>query len=217
MAFWEYIWSWPTITKWLYHLNWNANDSSWNWYNWTANNLTYSNIFFWWNAWNFNWSSSYIDIWNIDIQSSTTFSVFLNISRRTVWDFEVMIDFEKKFIIQFDNSWTWYKLLIQILASDWASSQWLQCMPLNNNQKYNIWFVYNNWTIKSYINWLYYSSISWKTTYTWAKWIQRIWCYRSWWYFYDWYIDDVIIDTKAWTDEEVKKYYTETKWRFWFL
>lgn len=60
---WEYLWAGSATTKWLYHLNWNSNDSSWNSYNWTDNNISYVDGRFWQCA-SFNGSSSIINLSN---------------------------------------------------------------------------------------------------------------------------------------------------------
>ena len=61
MTLGEYNWAGAATTLWLYHLNWNSNDSSGNGNNWTDTNISYVDWKFW-QCGSFNWSSSKIVI-----------------------------------------------------------------------------------------------------------------------------------------------------------
>ena len=60
MSLGEFLGSWSAVTKWLYKLDNNANDSSGNWANWTATNVAYVSGKIWSNCWQFNNTSSKI-------------------------------------------------------------------------------------------------------------------------------------------------------------
>lgn len=223
MALWEYLWAWPNTTKLLLHLNWDANDSTGNGNNWTRWWTTaYANGKLGSQCASFN-GSSYITIWNNAMFASTTLSMFLWVKFNSVsslqyiwlcesWGYELVYirisNVAGAYRLNFITwTWSWF--------SDWWNDSWW--IPITNFTTwvwYHIWFTQSWTTIRQYVNWAefsnYTSSGNFKTL---------TWTYK-WWLSanvnrYNWLIDEVIIENKAWTPEQIKKYYTYAKWRFW--
>lgn len=230
MSLWEYLWAGSAITKWLYHLNWDANDSSGNGNNWTASNVTRVDWKIGSLAGSFNGSSSQIQTANnwwitgaltiscwckADVLTNNYISVAWQRSNAPnnrwyyyVWVRYDSINLNAGFGIGNTAGNT-------VLANSWVL--------LSTNVRYNLvwtftWDTTTNW-IKIYINW----EFKWQTTFVWSvpttTYEHYIGCARNWWVVdrFDWIIDEVIIENRAWTPVEVQKYYTNAKWRFWIL
>jgi len=222
MAFWEYIWSWPTITKWLYHLNWNALDSSWNWNNWTATNVTYSFSRAWSNGAYFQASpSSYIE-------SSSNLWISWNASRTyNVWFKKITMSAGTQVICC-----TWVEsvnnalssLELQLTSSNvyyLYHSWWFQDTqsPVNHtcDSNWHMATMTYDWTnVKLYFDWVLEISQARSLNTTNALW--KLHRRPTWLMSEDMYIDECVMEVwTAWSYEKIKKEYTKWKWRFWFL
>lgn len=223
---WEYLWAWSSITKWLYHLNWDAIDRSWNLFNWTPTNVTWAGWRLWsWSA-SLNWSSSKIVMWNVnDITWLTPLTIWFFI-KYTQWS-------SYGFIISkiWDTNYTWYTIfhdqVTQKISFSLAKNpEWQYCavvLPntINDWNRHNVFFTYN-WdknanNMKWYVDWI--SKTLSIDTNTLTLDINNtnnfsIWS-RNWNdFFFNWQIDEVIIENRVWTAEEIRKYYTYSQWKF---
>lgn len=212
MSFWEYIWNWPTITKWLYHLNWNANDSSWNWYNWTATNVTWKWI---WLNW---YCAEFLDWRAARITTTNNNTIYTIIEWIKFYSFPINWI---SWVMQWTSDSIWWKLRY---SADWTKAT---IKPKVNSTDYTVTKTINdfNWhmiamvrdwsNLKVYIDAVleFNQATSWTTT-----WNVTIWTptYDSVWTIYH-NKDEIILDQKVWTQTDLKKYYTQLKWRFWFL
>lgn len=211
----EYLWAWPSVTKGLYHLNWDANDSSGNGNNWTNTNITYGLAYgkFWQGAL-FNGSSSSI---GVPVNISWAITV-------VCWFYATSTPPKDTHLVTRDGGTTFWENQFNLWFSSWL--RWavnptegqgerhiVDSMPANNQRHCAIGvFTGSWWEMKLYLNWALKWSLarpsatqaSWTTTYIWRRW--------NWWYF-PWNIDEVIIENRAWTASEVKKYYTYAKGR----
>ena len=213
MALWQYNW-WKA----LYHLDWNANDSSWNWYNWEATNVTWV----WWKVWSWcvsltNW---YINCLNPIIPNSHDIFTFHVYAKMDSW---VNNTYRR---LWWNISTAWY--YFQISNTNKIFASWYN--PGNEYRYDSVWsFTSTDWTLfsfvktwprsfKIYVNWepiaTTYSntgSASVNTTWNWHIWtIPESWTTYAW----KWLIDEYVLEYKAFSDSEVKKYYTSLKWRF---
>ena len=228
---WEYLWAWPTVTKWLYHLNWDANDSSWNWYYWTATaNITFP-------AWKIGSNCAYSPWWATDrIQMTWAWAWITNVITLAWW------------INVAGNSWTsdhpWV-IMYYAKANGWMYVIWFNqtntqvqfsklretiswhdaVYTFNPVWTWNRYVLTCNWAnLKWYINWRLVTSI---TTAATANGTDNAWTP-------DWlslfsrnyvpsgtyknqtnaYADEVIVENIERTAQQVMKDYTYSKWRF---
>lgn len=98
-----------------------------------------------------------------------------------------------------ENSWTWYTV-------DFTST-------LNLNKNYLLTITRTGWYIYWYVNW----------EYIWNKAVPTInitwwlWCYIGWNYTNNssWKVWNLIIENRAWTDDEILKFYNRSKANYW--
>lgn len=235
MTFWEYLWAGSWITKWLWHLNWNSNDASGNGNNWTDANITYWLPY--WKFWQgalFNGSSSKISIptWAIITGNwARTFIAWVKPVYTTSDSFRcIMWSWE-------NTSWYSFMLWLKYWDRDWkmklrvnryySDQDTIDVKSLLDDWKLHMVAVTYNWVttwtdtlwagIRFWIDWTEISRWSLKddTTFSTATTNSGIW--TQYWsnLLWNWLIDEVIIENRAWTATEIKKYYTYAKWRFW--
>ena len=142
---WEYIWAWSSTTKLLLHLDWNANDSSLNWYNWTPTNIT------WVDGKLGSWSASSSWNWYITttspILSDIPFTVSMYI--KTIWWTNVCIVdnsgfawFNRWVILWQFTSYPW-KFYTRIM--EWTNNFWntlVSNTSINDNKWHNIIYIH---------------------------------------------------------------------------
>lgn len=218
MALWEYLWSWSGITKWLYHLNWDANDSSGNGNHGTATNITWV----WWKLWSgaasFNgsskittvssnllnfWTSNFTIVCWVNSSSTGAFSWAISNSEASSWHRRIWVRY-------FSNN----KVTFSVRTSTWDFD--LDTWVSVNWSRNNVIVTRVSWVFNIYINWALVLTNNSHTT----KNIWKDWTWLVFWFspadnsYYAWLIDEVIIENRAWTPEQIKKYYTYSKWRF---
>lgn len=215
---WEYLGAWSSTTKLLLHLNWNANDSSWNWNNWTPTNITWVG---WkigsWSA-SFNGSNSLINLpLNIINWTSFTFSGFIKpaVTSGRAYYIRALynpVDSPEIRIYINNNS-------IYFAIYDWWAYQCEYWIPYTDTINFHhiCWACRTN-SFKLYIDWIEkLSDTSWSFNINWVS-LHSIWYYgingSTEYQKFNWLIDEVIIENRAWTPEEVRKYYTYSQWRF---
>lgn len=230
MSLWEFLGWWSSITKGLYHLNGNGNDSSWNWNNWTATNVT-------WVAWrngswaaSFNWSSSKItasytplnfertDSWTILLWAKPT---SLPASDAMFYCHQASWGTYQGYNFRLNNSW---QLLVNLTSNYWTNNYLEAASPSSTvvTWSWNLYAYTYNWNsntswITFYKNWVALSTTSnfnsLSATIQTTNWI-TIWNRNTESLYYNWLMDELIIENRAWSSAEVKKYYTYSKWRF---
>lgn len=215
---WEYIGSWTWVTKCLYHLNWNANDSSWNWNNGTATNITRV----WWLIWNwcasFNGTSSLITIPNAAINNMTEWTISVRVKRNTTFVQHPFIDKLQVWVsnrIQFMYEWIGWgwdnKVRRRINDQTLMSSN-----AITDTTNWINWiWIWKQWVgMRLYQNWRLNNNNTTSTSLPNSSETIYIWHINTTWVYMDWLIDEIIVDNKARTDIDCIKYYTYAKWRF---
>ncbi len=115
------------VWEWL--LDWSASDTSWNWNNGTATNLT------WWTNWNigyqkwyasFSWSGSWIDITQWDFWNSFTYSIYFKTTQS--WSFWFLIEcnnnssFANRHAVEINSvNWWLVNWQLEFFWNDWVS------------------------------------------------------------------------------------------------
>lgn len=222
---WEYLWAGSSITKWLYHLNGNSLDSSGNGFDLTNNWSTpYSDWKFW----------QCIDFWTSNTNKYLSNSSFTNLCSFNNWltisfwvNFNnVTFSSQQNIISSTDTWWNWVFFRVDSttatafrfgnsIVNDWWTT--------NINKSWSSWVWYNVIMTHSptannyYIDWVLVATRTTNVTMSW--WSNGINIGRH--ITGDSYslakLDEVIIENRFWTETEIKKYYTYTKWRFGIL
>ena len=218
MALWEYLWSWSGITKWLYHLNWNANDSSWNGNHGTATNITWVGWKLWSGAASFNGSSSVITLPNnlwYTYNWAITFLWWLRPNTTTTNN--------NCPVCLLESTWqTWF--LLSFMASNvihyWVEKSCVGWIPTYTyatptDRWTHFAVTLNNGTAKLYIN----SELKASWTNTWAWFCNslntwHLWDWPTFRWKYNWKMDEAKVELKEFTAAEIKKHYTYSLWRF---
>ena len=229
MALWTYLWAWSDVTKWLYHLDGSANDSSWNGNN--GNPLNVSRV-----DWKVGGGCA---LWaanpSISIPSTTMWTIWTGdfvisfwVNPNNPWGSRYPILFGSfattspfawptVFFDPSNSFWTWWDG-IQFRC---ASTNLLNITSPSASSLYWVWtnivFTRISWTMYVYYNWSLVGSKA-DTTNIPAAWQARIFSrnlsiqrFASAWAKFD----ECIVETwKWWTATEVKKYYTYALWRF---
>lgn len=186
----------------------------------SGNNITMTNnwvvIENWF--WKFNWTSSYIYTTNNFSLASTPFTVSFWMNADSV---------ANKWLIsqnRYTGGYKWWNIFIvnqkvrtELTPSWWQQSTW----TITTGTWYNIvmtvpasWnrVVYRNWTQEAtWSNSVTFTSIPvyiWTSAWTAAD-------ISSTGMKYEGYMSDIIIEDKAWTQQEVSDYYNLTKWSYW--
>lgn len=218
MALWEYLWAGSWVTKLLYHLNWNANDSSWNGINWTASNVSW----IWWTigsgAAGFNWTSSVITTTHKFTSNNFTIACWVksNTNNKAIciqWAASSLRpDFWLPHWIFTSGKlevFSWW--IIRSVAQDVLTSS----TTITGNLIFVVATKDSSWNGKIYINWKLDATLTWmqNLVWTWEDFCVGRW--RAWdGKFLDWMVDELIIENRVWTAIETQRYYTYTKWRF---
>lgn len=157
-----------SVTRWLvweWLLDWDANDTSWSWNNWTATNILFvkTSKGYQSQAGSFNGSSSYAEI------SNTAISQLIN--WRT-W-------FTINLIIKLNSLTNWQKLI------DWRDTDynWIYIETINSwqiNVRRSDWVVNDQLCVTQTLStWIWYSIT---ITYDWTNWkIFVDWSEKTWW------------------------------------
>ena len=226
MALWEYLGAGSGTTKWLYKLNGNANDSSWNWNNGTSTNVSWVAGRLWSQCAQ-TWTSAYIAIpnsicsaiWTWDF----TISLFLYPINPWAWIYPMIFgSFQPSspFIwptIFYDptNNWWWWNAIEVRLT---ASNKQFVTSPSASSlyQKWtNMIFTRISWVCNFYINWSnvkQWNDATNVNSTTESFILSRNYIYQQ---FPSWArMDDCFINVWKWmTASEARKYYTYTTWR----
>lgn len=207
----DYEWTpWENTLLW-YQLNWNTNDSSWNWNNWTASNITWNSWWDWWCAY-FNWNS-YISVPSLWTKSNITISFRMNST---------------------ENITEWWDFII-IEGSVWGSNNAITLYTGTKRLALQTWITWHRVDQYSTVNicdwtWHYITvTATWSTAIWYIDWVKnitntnsyytlppltsiRMWMHL-WWSAnkYTWYIDNMIIESRLRNSEEVSDYYNSTK------
>ena len=216
---WEYLGAGSSTTKLLLHLNWNANDSSGNWNNWTPTNVSWIGGKIWSGSAGFNRASwSYIALPNFNLNSSNwwpwTFSCW--VKSWTIWQANFW-----NTIINKRNWWNTFTLVAdngsnKITLSDWGatSTTIVSNKIVTDDIRHCIIATSTGATNGSlYVDWvLQWTSNSFN--FVTQNFSNMIWNFDWWWRGWNWNIDEPICEARAWSAEEVRKYYTFSKANF---
>lgn len=224
---WEYLWAWTAITKWLYHLNWGATDSSWNWNNWTPTDISWVLGKIWsWCA-SFNGSTSIISItdsstlspsWSFTLNAWIKVNSYNNTATLWLWKWwetnnarEYALAEWDATNLQFYIASTWAYWAWSFLVSTSKPSTWVWTLFTCVFTSWVWWTIYKNW-ISSGSNTSTMTSVQDN-----ANPFQMGYATNNFWGVsnkFNWYIDEVIFENYAWTATQIKKYYTYALWRF---
>lgn len=191
--------------------NWNLNDSSGNWHNWTALGTTsfvlkdgvsciYLNT---WavsaNIWTTMWwprtVNLYVNCISINSPEPRFFGMWQNASSKALWFFAW-------------NRWSW-QLTATIYGRELAGSN------ISANIWYNLVLTLSSWwDMKMYVNWAIDRSYPSMTPqlnsdliYLWGRWSNSNYSKE--------YLSEFIIEDKEWTAQEISDYYDQTKSNYW--
>lgn len=220
MSLWEYLWAWSTKTVWLYHLNWNSNDSSWNSNNWTDTNISYV-------TWKF-WQSIFFDnTWDyVTIADHSSLQFW-------TWNFTIsfwiklwtLCEYQKAFMLLSKN-YTWYEMYLY-RWNNWtdtnlcwyiwgASNIWIWTFSFQTGIWYNCILIRNWTTCNSFVNTLVDTQVTNSASASNVGTVLNFW--RRPWntpnMTPNFILDEVIIENRAWSATEIKKYYTYARGRF---
>jgi hypothetical protein len=220
MAFlWEYLGAWASTTKGLFHLNWGATDSSWNGNDWNPTNISWVGGKLWSGSASLNGTNAYISLWTNNIIPTTswqpiTISFWMKSNvPQSWWSVKQVITLRWWFEFWFDHTVAAYRWAFSY-ANSWLTywSSW--ATSLSSWVWYHIVWIYDWNAIKMYTNWVISWSVSIWTQVRYADNNNTIWASFLNWAFFNWLIDEVIIENRAWTEQEIKKYYTFSRWLY---
>jgi len=215
---WEYLWAGSWTTKGLYHLNWNANDDSWNSNNWIASNISWVWGRIWsWSA-SFNGINSYIYTWVKYLSWTNTWTILIWFKTTETWLWQIFwnnTNVTSTKSIQIAMEFTKLAIGVSSGTTSVAShSAWY-----NNWEWHQCWFTRDWTTFKTIADWevikeqFFSENINPSPTYPCYMWKQPYYSDR----YLDWEIDEAIVESRAWSASEIKKHYTYSKGRFWIL
>lgn len=218
-------------TLWLWRLNWDANDSSTNWYNWTPTDITYTTLSSWLKVATLNWSSSYIltpNVWALDFNWSCMFFVRPHNFASHPW-----------YVSKWTATSTRNLLQLWTLRSDqtysWAPAFWFywddfnmwSSWVLSTNTRYMLLFTYNYSTRARVI----YRFASWwvSSTSNTASWQYSLW---TWWLYFwrraialtSWEnpaqcqncdLSNIIFEKKIISQSDAQTYFNRIKSKYW--
>lgn len=200
-------------TRLYYKLNGNSNDSSWNWYNGTDSNISYTSGRFWQCA-SFNGTSSCIRLVSSLINNSNTLTCV--VWAKATWaadqfDWKIfdIRNWTNQFVIFRENSW-WYKFSINFGTLHESSSFWYY-----TNERHCFGLSVYWWTAYYYIDWV----LKW----SWGVWTTN-WTNSDWYIWTEWnnsinrhfngYIDECIVESVWRTEANHLEYYEKSKEKF---
>ena len=217
---WEYLGAGSSTTKLLLHLNWNANDSSGNWNNLTPTNIIWTNWIIW------NWSANcntnsflsinsalWIDWWNITVMLKLKINTQI-----TSWFSDIFDNWNTNtktlYVIDYDYNWWTRRLRFHRVKNGVIDNFFTYNITLIPWKIYTIWLKYNWSNLYWYVNWVLVWNIvasgNWTSNFTSRTYINWAWN----WIWNQCLFDEVIIENRVWTDNEIKKYYTYSQWKF---
>lgn len=211
-----------TNLVWEWLLNGNALDTSWNWNNGTATNVTYVWADRWYvsNVGSFNGISSQIDTWtklvswltNVTVSTWINVNSFSNDGQCYIWEYN--ISWDRALAMDTVNSSNFRFIVwdssnnVAVLTTTLGYSTWTW---------YHLVFTYNNWDIKWYINWN--EVLSDTTTLSWALDTCTenffIWCRKSWTEYFDGKIWLVRVYEETLSLDKINNLYQEWLREFW--
>lgn len=225
MHFGEYLWAGSSITKGLYHLNWNANDSSGNSNNWTSTNVTWVNGKFWQCA-SFTGNGYITTSWGHGYTMGGDYTMSARIKLNALpsnWQYQFAVSIrESTNISSFDIMIAKESNINKIYYGRWMTNvdSW---NSVNYTVEANKWMLLTTTQDSTncylYLNGALIASDL-KKTWNWAFYLGNelwIWDWPGLHTWFDWMVDEVICEPRRWTAEEIKKYYTYTQWKFWIL
>ena len=199
-----------------YKLNWNLNDSSWNWYNWTWANWTekYTTLsswiqvaeFSWWVSrvtTTFSWTPKTVSVWAY--KSTTLWDAYPYDWKQIIWQNSA-------------DSWNWW-IFRNVSNNTILYQDGNDYVQLNDISYRDKWMHYlatvDGNVTKFYLNWEYKWSIN-KTINV----NRSLWMWTSPYdnnsrYTLYWYISEVILEDMGWTAQEITNYYNQTKSLYW--
>ena len=208
------LWNNPPSRVWLvweWLLDWNANDTSWNWNNWTATNVTYVKTYKWYQsqAGSFNGGNSRLSLWTTWIptwNSNRTMCAWIswNKNNNTVIYSIWWSSTDNNMWISIHSDWQ-IKAYVYWRADllSWVDKSWTHfvCATLNwtTLSVYVDWILKNTWT---------YSSVNITAT------NHEIWN-LSLWHYYLWLIQWVRHYNRALSQEEIQTLYLEWQRLLW--
>lgn len=219
-TFWEYLWAGSWITWWLWHLNWDATDSSGNGNDWTVVwAVTFpSGKFGLWASW---WATTK----RITIPRNATLEPqYWTVSLR----FNASGDGQQKCFFWVDNTMQldryWYLVWMGdtgTLRIEMANaSTYIQkdvATGLEDGKWHNIVMTWDANYITGYLDWVQkVQDASLAIAYNWydLAMLNTVTNTARWW---NWTLDEVILENVVWTPVQVQKYYTYSKGRYWNL
>ncbi len=207
-----------------YPLKENGNDASWKWNNLTAQNITYSTlwwvttaIFAWTNTNGFSWAVANIPQGNSDM----TISLWCYLDNSSIPSGNY-IDWTlwRYWTAGYNNmrALAWFTGWINgnVISQYWTNSSRL--WDTKTQAWTNIIVTYSSSTFTLYQDgvskwtWSYNISTSWNTLRIW--WLTA-WASGSYIYAWKWWIRDFIIEDKARTADEISTYYNKSKSDYW--
>jgi hypothetical protein len=145
-----------------------------------------------------------------------TFSCFFKTTTTANWVNEWILYCKRNGTFTFQITMRWLLSTNKIYVTDWGvtwTNLW-STNAINDWIWHQLWFIMrNNTTAELYIDWTLNSSSSAFSfiTQSFTNW-NLLWDFNTWWRAWDGSIDEVIIENRAWSANEMKKYYTYAKW-----
>ena len=218
MALWQYLGAWSWVSKWIYHLDWNANDSSGNSANGTATNITWQ----WWTIW--TWSALFVrtsaskivtpfaDPW-----SASTFIWKIKTTTSASSTNEYTFITKRNWTFTFQFTMKWWLSSNKIHLNDWGVT-WttIATSAINDWKWHTVAMVMSNSTTATVYtdgNQTWTSSSFSFVTQSFSNW-NLLWDFNTWWRAFDWSMDEFIVENRAWTASEIRKYHTYSRWFF---
>ena len=217
MALGEYLWAGSSISKAIYHLNWNSNDSSGNGNNWTDTSITYVDWRVWTQSASFNGTTSAITLASTLMNWATAGTLLFSFKRKSTWNQHTLID---KSIIWTAN---YFQLTLQPTGADqnklrWVSFGWwviFSTTAITDTTDWHDGWITFDWTnVKFLLDWNIDRTVAYTFTIPATSTPVYIWKIDTNIWYADILIDEVIIENRAWTAEEYKRYHTFKKWRY---
>lgn len=219
---WERIADW-TNTRAIHHLNWNWNDSSWTWNNWTP---VWAIEWVAWKTWNLSWRFSWASVY-INIPHNTNLNV-LPLTIKCIFKTSAN-DLVDRWLYNKYYSWSanWYTIWIY----NWVIYCWYYASWTNNIvfsgadwvswaidwKRHSFIFTLDSSWGQTYLDWRLIKSKTWNWTAAATTSTQGLSIWRYPWattQYYIWDIDECVIENKHITPEYAKKYHTYMLWRF---
>lgn len=173
------------VWEWLW--DWNYNDSSWSWSNWTATSVSFESSNKWYTktVWDFNWTTSWVDISNVSASN--------NLNAFTVCAF-VKIDSFNTNQMPFSKNWKWFNIK-NTWVIEWDVAFSTSSAHTTTTNTISLWewnhilYTFNWSVIEIYLNWELCSystksagvwSISADNTKNWKIWrYEWVWCFLN--------------------------------------